>query len=104
MKNKSSFFIDIISQCNVIIITHFTSHIKTILQSILSIIKVTQNVYYIYTFGLFEGKSTNTTFLVQREQYGGTVHLFIGKGHNPNKSTFMTLTSTHYSNTNINDK
>ena len=34
----------------------------------------------------------------------GTVHLFIGKGRSPRKSTFMTLTSTHYSSTNIKDK
>jgi hypothetical protein len=25
----------------------------------------------------------------QREQYGGTVHLFIGTGHSPYKITFM---------------
>jgi hypothetical protein len=31
---------------------------------------------------------------VQREQYGVTVHLFIGMGHNPNKITFMSLTFT----------
>jgi hypothetical protein len=28
----------------------------------------------------------------QREQYGGTVHLFIGTGHNPYKITFMPFT------------
>jgi hypothetical protein len=27
----------------------------------------------------------------QREQYGGTVHLFIGTGHSPYKITFMPL-------------
>ena len=31
----------------------------------------------------------------QREQYGGTVHLFIGKGHSPNKITFMPLITNH---------
>jgi hypothetical protein len=30
--------------------------------------------------------------IIQREQYGGTVHLFIGTGHNPDKITFMSLT------------
>ena len=28
----------------------------------------------------------------QREQYGGTVHLFIGTGHNPYNITFMPFT------------
>ena len=28
----------------------------------------------------------------QREQYGGTVHLFIGAGHNPHKITFVPFT------------
>jgi hypothetical protein len=31
---------------------------------------------------------------IQREQYGVTVHLFIGTGHNPDKITFMPLTFT----------
>ena len=30
----------------------------------------------------------------QREQYGVTVHLFIGTGHSLNKITFMSLTFT----------
>jgi hypothetical protein len=32
---------------------------------------------------------------VQREQYGVTVHLFIGTGHSPGKITFMSSTFTH---------
>jgi hypothetical protein len=36
----------------------------------------------------------------QREQYGATVHLFIGTGHSPSKSTFMSLMFTHDRNTN----
>jgi hypothetical protein len=28
----------------------------------------------------------------QREQYGSTVHLFIGKGHSPCRITFMPFT------------
>jgi hypothetical protein len=43
------------------------------------------------------------TIPIQREQYDGTVHLFIGKEHNPSKSTFMTLIPTHYPNTSIKD-
>jgi hypothetical protein len=40
---------------------------------------------YKCTFGLKEGKSTCVTqkqMPSQREQYGGTVHLFIGTGRN----------------------
>jgi hypothetical protein len=29
--------------------------------------------------------------IIQREQYGVTVHLFIGTGRSPSKITFMTL-------------
>jgi hypothetical protein len=36
----------------------------------------------------------------QREQYGGTVHLFIGTGHSPDKITFMPLVINHDYNTN----
>jgi hypothetical protein len=36
----------------------------------------------------------------QREQYRGTVHLFIGTGHNPDKITFMPLITNHDYNTN----
>jgi hypothetical protein len=35
-----------------------------------------------------------------REQYGGTVHLFIGMGHSPNKITFMSLITNHNHDTN----
>jgi hypothetical protein len=35
----------------------------------------------------------------QREQYGGTVHLFIGTGHSPDKITFMPLITNHDYNT-----
>jgi hypothetical protein len=31
---------------------------------------------------------------IQREQYGVTVHLFIGAGRSPDKITFMSLTFT----------
>jgi hypothetical protein len=31
---------------------------------------------------------------MQREQYGATVHLFIGTGYNPGKITFISLTFT----------
>jgi hypothetical protein len=50
---------------------------------------------YKCTFGLKEGKSTNVTrkqMSSPREQYGGTVHLFIGTGHSPYKITPMPFT------------
>jgi hypothetical protein len=57
-----------------------------------------QNLYYIDTFGLFEGDDARA-ITVQREQYGGTVHLFIGTGRSPSKNTFMALTCTYDPNT-----
>jgi hypothetical protein len=110
MKNESSLFMDIILQCNIITITYFISHVRTMSQSILYINKVIQYIYiyiyiyYICTFGLIKGKNANTVSPIKREQYGGAVHLFIGKGSSPSKNTIMTLISSHYSNTNIKDK
>jgi hypothetical protein len=37
---------------------------------------------------------------IQREQYRATVHIFIGARHNPDKITFVPLTSTRKYNTN----
>jgi hypothetical protein len=37
---------------------------------------------------------------IQREQYGVTVHLFIGTGHSPNKSTFISLVTAYNPNMN----
>jgi hypothetical protein len=53
---------------------------------------------YIYTFGLKEGKSKSMTqkqMPSQREQYGSTVHLFIGTGRSPCKITPMPFTFTN---------
>jgi hypothetical protein len=36
----------------------------------------------------------------QREQYGGTVHLFIGTGRSPVKITFMSSTTSYNHDTN----
>jgi hypothetical protein len=50
---------------------------------------------YKCTFDLKEGKSTSMTqkqMPSQREQYGSTVHLFIGTGRNPYKITPMPFT------------
>jgi hypothetical protein len=50
---------------------------------------------YKRTFSLEGDGSTSVTqkqIPNQREQYGGTVHLFIGTGHSPYKITFMPFT------------
>jgi hypothetical protein len=55
---------------------------------------------YKCTFGLKEGKSTSVTqrqMLSQRQQYGSTIHLFIGTRRNPCKITPMPFTSTNNS-------
>jgi hypothetical protein len=36
----------------------------------------------------------------QREQYGGTVHLFIGTGHSPVRIIFMSLMTSYNHDTN----
>jgi hypothetical protein len=45
-------------------------------------------------FGLFEGVDARV-ITIQREQYGATVHLFIGTGRSLGKSTFISLTFTY---------
>jgi hypothetical protein len=37
---------------------------------------------------------------IQCEQYGGTVHLFIGTGRSPDKITFVSLINNYNHNTN----
>ena len=52
-------------------------------------------LYYKCTFGLEGDENTSVTqkqMLSQREQYGGTVHLFIGTGYDPYKITYMPFT------------
>jgi hypothetical protein len=43
---------------------------------------------------LFEGVDARA-ITIQREQYGDSIHLFIGMGRSPSKNTFMTLTYSH---------
>jgi hypothetical protein len=45
------------------------------------------------TFGLLEDVDVRAS-AIQREQYGATVHLFIGTGCSPDKITFIFLTFT----------
>jgi hypothetical protein len=47
-----------------------------------------QSLYYIYTFGLFEGDDARA-ITIWREQYGGIVHLFIGNHKALYVITFM---------------
>jgi hypothetical protein len=49
------------------------------------------NIIYItlIPLGLFEGVDARA-ITIQREQYGVTIHLFIGMGCNPSENTFMT--------------
>jgi hypothetical protein len=54
--------------------------------------------YYIGTLSLLEDEDARV-IIIQREQYGGTVHLFIDMGRRPGKSTFMSSTFTHEHNT-----
>jgi hypothetical protein len=52
-------------------------------------------INYKCTFGLREGKNTSVTqkqMTRQREQYGSTVHLFIGTGRSPCNITPMPFT------------
>jgi hypothetical protein len=52
-------------------------------------------ISYKSTFGFKEGESTRVTqqqMPSQHEQYGSTVHLFIGTGHSPYKITPMPFT------------
>jgi hypothetical protein len=52
---------------------------------------------YICTLSLTEGK--DKSMMRKREQYGGTVHLFIGTGHNLCEFTFMSSTNDYNHNT-----
>jgi hypothetical protein len=58
-----------------------------------------QNLYYIDTFGLLEGVDVRV-ITIQTEQYSATVHLFIGMGRSPGKSTVMSVTFTYNHNMN----
>jgi hypothetical protein len=60
---------------------------------------INKSCYYIDTFVLFEDANARV-ITIQREQYGATVHLFIGMGRNPGKSAFMSLTFTYDHNIN----
>jgi hypothetical protein len=74
--------------------THFISNVQTILRYISGINKPIHNAHYIDTFGLFEGRCVNV-IPIQREQYGGTVHLFIGNHTASYDITFISSKITY---------
>jgi hypothetical protein len=53
-----------------------------------------QSLYYIDIFGLFEGDDARV-ITIQREQYGGIVHLFIGNHTSSYVIAFMPTTITY---------
>ena len=66
-----------------------------IINILLFILLMQTKINYKCTFSLEVYESTGVTqkqIPDQREQYGGTVHLFIGTGHSPYKITFMPFT------------
>jgi hypothetical protein len=60
------------------------------------LLSINRNIVELHVYLQLEGDdSTSVTqkrMPSQREQYGDTVHLFIGTGHNPCKITFMSFT------------
>ena len=58
-------------------------------------------MYFIDTFGSTEGENVRDAGVItmQREQYMGIVHLFIGKGRRLDKITFMSLITNYDHNT-----
>jgi hypothetical protein len=53
-----------------------------------------QHIHYINNFGLLEDKSVNAV-TIQREQYGGIVHLFIGNRIASYNITFISSKYTY---------
>jgi hypothetical protein len=48
--------------------------------------------------GKVKSENGSRAITIQREQYGVTVHLFIGMRHSLNKSTFISLVTAYNSN------
>jgi hypothetical protein len=67
---------------------HFRSNVQRILRYIPYINKMIHNAHYIDTFVLLEGKGMHA-IPIQREQYGGTVLLFIDNREASYDVTFM---------------
>jgi hypothetical protein len=50
---------------------------------------------YICTFVLTEGENPSDVQVITSQREQGTVHLFIGTRHNPDKITFVSFTTNH---------
>ena len=59
--------------------------------------KCSQYLYFIDTFGSIEGENVRDAraITMQREQYGGTVHLFIDTGRSLWRITIMPFTKVY---------
>jgi hypothetical protein len=64
--------------------------------------RCSQYLYIIDTFGLTKGENVSDAeaITMQREQYRGTIHLFIGTGCSPDEITSMSLITNYDHNTN----
>jgi hypothetical protein len=80
----------------------YNSKLFTFFFYLLNMIRCSQYLYFIDTFGLTEGENVGDAraIKIQREQYEGTVHLFIGTGRSPDKITSMSLLTNYNHNTN----
>jgi hypothetical protein len=80
----------------------YNSKLFTFFFYFLNMIRCSQYLYSIDTFGLIEGENVGDAraITIQREQYGGTVYLFIGTGRSPNKIISMSLLTNYNHNTN----
>jgi hypothetical protein len=62
--------------------------------------KFPKYLYYTDTFGLPEGENVSDArvITIQREQYRGTVYLFIGTGRIPDKITYISMLTNYNHN------
>jgi hypothetical protein len=59
------------------------------------------NIHYALRLaGRWESENSAKAITIQREQYGVTVHLFIGTGRSQDKSTFISLVTSYNPNMN----
>jgi hypothetical protein len=64
--------------------------------------RCSQYLYIIDTFGLTEGENAGDAraITIQREQYRGIVHLFVGTGRSLDEITSISLITNYDHNTN----
>jgi hypothetical protein len=80
----------------------YNSKLFTFFFYFLNMSRCSQYLYFIDTFGLTEGVNVGDVgaITIYREQYGGTVHLFIGTRRSPDKITSMSLLTNYNHNAN----